>query len=95
MKVLYNGEEVGTAKVYIGIKGDTDLNGKVEATDMFYNMYYQARLGAGIKEGVTLLEIVRLVTEKTVDMLMGSMKSEITPELLQQSCAKIRDRGRF
>ena len=23
---------------------------------MFYNMYYQARLGAGIKEGVTLLE---------------------------------------
>ena len=56
LKVLYNGEEVGTAKVYIGIKGDTDLNGKVEATDMFYNMYYQARLGAGIKEGVTLLE---------------------------------------
>lgn len=42
-----------------------------------------------------LEEIVRLVTEKTVDMLMGSMKSEITPELLQQSCAKIRDRGRF
>ena len=56
LKVLYNGEEVGTAKVYIGIKGDTDLNGKVEATDMFYNMYYQARLGAGIKDGVTLLE---------------------------------------
>ncbi|MFR4475816.1 MAG: hypothetical protein ACLT3Y_00285 [Ruminococcus callidus] len=29
---------------------------------------------------------------KTVDMLMGSMKSEITPELLQQSCANQRQR---
>ena len=42
-----------------------------------------------------LEEIVRLVTERTVDMLMGSMKSEITPELVRQSCAKIKDRGRF
>ena len=62
LKVLYKDEatgtttEVGTAKVYIGIKGDTDLNGAVNSTDMFYSMYYQARLGAGIKEGVTLLE---------------------------------------
>ena len=56
LEIRYKDEKVGIAKVYIGIKGDTDLNGKVEATDMFYNMYYQARLGAGIKEGVTLLE---------------------------------------
>jgi len=44
---------------------------------------------------IVLEEIVRLVTERTVDMLMGSMKSEITPELVRQSCAKIKDRGRF
>lgn len=42
-----------------------------------------------------LEELVRMVTEKTVDMLMGSMKAEIRPELLRQSCAKIKDRGRF
>lgn len=56
LDILYKGTKVATAKVYIGIKGDTDLNGKVDSTDMFYNMYYQARLGAGIKDGVTLLE---------------------------------------
>ena len=56
LEIRYKDEKVGIAKVYIGIKGDTDLSGAVNSTDMFYSMYYQARLGAGIKDGVTLLE---------------------------------------
>lgn len=42
-----------------------------------------------------LEEIVRLTAEKTVDMLMGSMKAQIEPALLQDCCTKIKDRGRF
>lgn len=42
-----------------------------------------------------LEEIVRLTAEKTVDMLMGSMKARIEPALLQDCCTKIKDRGRF
>ena len=29
LDILYKGEKVATAKVYIGIKGDTDLSGKL------------------------------------------------------------------
>lgn len=42
-----------------------------------------------------LEKIVRLTVEKTVDMLMGSMKAQIEPALLQDCCTKIKDRGRF
>ena len=42
-----------------------------------------------------LEKIVRLTAEKTVDMLMGSMKAQIEPALLQDCCTKIKDRGRF
>lgn len=42
-----------------------------------------------------LEKIVRLTAEKTVDMLMGSMKAQIEPALLQDCCIKIKDRGRF
>ena len=49
LDILYKGEKVATAKVYIGVKGDTDLSGSVDSTDMFYSCYYVARLGAGYK----------------------------------------------
>ena len=49
LDILYNGKVVATAKVYIGVKGDTDLSGEVDSTDMFYSCYYVARLGAGYK----------------------------------------------
>ena len=42
-----------------------------------------------------LEELVHLATEKTVDMLMGSMKAQIEPQLLQDCCVKIKERGRF
>ncbi len=42
-----------------------------------------------------LEELVHLATEKTVDMLMGSMKAQIEPHLLQDCCVKIKERGRF
>ena len=42
-----------------------------------------------------LEQIVTLAAGKTVDMLMGSMKAQICPELLRQCCEKIKDRGRF
>lgn len=42
-----------------------------------------------------LAEIVQKTAEKTVDMLMGSMKSEITPELLQSCCEKMQERARL
>ena len=54
LDILYKGEKVATAKVYIGVKGDTDLSGKVEATDMYYSSYYIARQGAGIKDAKLL-----------------------------------------
>ena len=54
LDILYKGEKVATAKVYIGIKGDTDLSGKVEATDMYYSSYYIARQGAGTKSAKLL-----------------------------------------
>ena len=54
LDILYKGEKVATAKVYIGVKGDTDLSGKVEATDMYYSSYYIARQGAGVKDAKLL-----------------------------------------
>lgn len=39
-------------------------------------------------------EIVRFVTGKTVDMIMGSIKSDISPELLRNCCNKIGERAR-
>ena len=46
-------------------------------------------------ETADLEQIVTLAAGKTVDMLMGSMKAQICPELLRQCCEKIKDRGRF
>mgnify|MGYP004454243741 FL=1 len=46
-------------------------------------------------ETADLEQIVTLAAGKTVDMLMGSMKAQIYPELLRQCCEKIKDRGRF
>ena len=54
LDILYNGKVVATAKVYIGVKGDTDLSGEVDSTDMFYSCYYVARLGAGYKDSKLL-----------------------------------------
>lgn len=39
-------------------------------------------------------KIVRIVTEKTVDMIMGGMKSELSPELLETCCEKLQNRAR-
>ncbi len=47
------------------------------------------------REMPRLAEIVQKTAEKTVDMLMGSMKSEITPELLQNCCEKMQERARL
>lgn len=39
--------------------------------------------------------VAKMAAEKTIDMLMGSLKSQINPGIIQECCAKIRDRGRF
>lgn len=39
-------------------------------------------------------EIVRLVTEKTIDMVMGGIKPEVTPDLMKSCCEKVYDRAR-
>jgi glutamyl-tRNA reductase len=46
------------------------------------------------REEENLREIVHVVTEKAIDMLMGGMKSGITPELLKECAEKIQDRLR-
>lgn len=40
-------------------------------------------------------EIVNFVTEKTVDIIMGSMRSQIEPELIKNCCEKIENRARI
>lgn len=46
------------------------------------------------RDNEDLDEIVRLVTEKTIDMVMGGIKPEITPELMKSCCEKVYDRAR-
>ncbi|WP_295214893.1 glutamyl-tRNA reductase [Ruminococcus sp.] len=41
-----------------------------------------------------LEEIVRLVTEKTIDMILGGIKPEVTPDLIRNCCEKVHDRAR-
>ena len=46
--VFYNGEQVkGTADIYIGVKGDANLNGETNAEDAAKVQEYAARSGAG------------------------------------------------
>ena len=40
-------------------------------------------------------EIVRLVTEKTIDMVMGGIKPKVTPDLLRNCCKKVHNRARL
>lgn len=40
-------------------------------------------------------DIVKAVAEKSVDMIMGGIKSEITPELMKECCIKINERSRL
>lgn len=47
------------------------------------------------RDNEDLDEIVRLVTEKTIDMVMGGIKPEITPELMKSCCEKVYDRARL
>ena len=49
MKVLYKGEEVAdtTVTVYIGVKGDTNLNGEVTADDAYEVLVYYASASVG------------------------------------------------
>lgn len=46
------------------------------------------------RDNADLETLVRLVTEKTIDMVMGGIKPEITPDLLRSCCEKIYDRAR-
>ena len=48
LAIKYDGKVVGTAKVYIGIKGDTDLNKEVNAKDVAVVLVYSAKIGAGL-----------------------------------------------
>ena len=48
LEVFYNGEATGkTAKAYIGVKGDADLNGVADASDAASILIYAAAIGAG------------------------------------------------
>ena len=46
------------------------------------------------RENDDLEEIVRLVTEKTIDMILGGIKPEVTPDLMRNCCEKVHDRAR-
>ncbi|WP_298483903.1 glutamyl-tRNA reductase [uncultured Ruminococcus sp.] len=46
------------------------------------------------RENAELEEIVRLVTEKTIDMILGGIKPEVTPDLMRNCCEKVHDRAR-
>ncbi|MDE5769668.1 MAG: hypothetical protein K2H82_09810, partial [Oscillospiraceae bacterium] len=45
---LYDGSPIVTGDVYIGVKGDTDLNGTVNAYDAAKDLVYAADFGAGL-----------------------------------------------
>lgn len=47
------------------------------------------------RDNAELEQIVRLVTEKTVDMVMGGIKPELTPDLMRSCCEKVHARGRL
>lgn len=42
------------------------------------------------RDNADLPELVDLISQKSVDMVLGGMKSEITPALLQECCDKLR-----
>ena len=45
---LYDGSPMVTGDVYIGVKGDTDLNGTINAYDASKDLVYAADFGAGL-----------------------------------------------
>jgi len=48
--VYFNGDAVGTVPALIGVKGDTDLNGTVNASDASSTLAYYAKLSAHVKD---------------------------------------------
>lgn len=60
-----------------------------------YKRIINSSLSDNYKNNYEFEEIVHLVTDKTIDMIMGSIKSEITPNLIKECCKKISDRSRL
>ena len=49
LKPLYDGKEIDdtTVKVYVGVKGDTTLNAKVDIDDAYFTLLYYSKIYAG------------------------------------------------
>ena len=77
----YKGEEdveiTDTVKVAVALKGDTTLDGKVDATDLFETAYYVALKGAGLDP---YFDIVKKAGNDALAVKLAYLASDIDTE---------------
>ena len=56
VSTLYNGDPIVTGEAYIGVKGDTDLNGTVNSVDATLMLVYAAEYGSGNSPKIRTVE---------------------------------------